>query len=87
MAMKFHENSSGRLGPKTRSISEVWDSFLVSYHERVHLSDESIMELEAGLEVEQLLEIPPILSFSQGHLTNFLAKHGDNNLRTFLELM
>ena len=87
MAMKFHENSSGRLGPKTRSISVVWDYFLVKHHERVRLSHESITELEAGLEVEQLLEIPPLLSFSHGHLTNFLAKHDDKNLRTFLELM
>ena len=81
--MKLHER---RTVQATKKVLEVWMTRFVSYHQRVELTDETIKELEAGLEVGQLMKLSPIFAFSQAQLTDFIAMHSDKTLRPFAQI-
>ena len=84
MAMKLHEK---RVGQPTRNMAEVWEMKLVSHHQRVDLSSGFIKELEAGLEVGQLLQLSAPYTFHGKNLIDFLATHEDRTLRPLAQIM
>ena len=83
MAMKLHEK---RVRQPTRKTVEVWETKLVAHRQRVDLSSGFIKELEAGLELGQLLQLSFPYTFHALHLTDFLATHGDRKLRPLAQI-
>ena len=83
MAMKLHDK---RVGQPTRKTIEVWETKLVSHHQRVDLSSGFIKELEAGLEIGQLLQLSAPYTFHGNNLTDFLATHKDRMLRPLAQI-
>ena len=84
MAMKLHEKRGAQ---PTRKTTEVWMTKLVKHHHRVILSSGFIKELEAGLEVGQLLQLSTAFTFQEQNLIDFMAVSGDRLLRPLAQIM
>ena len=84
MAMKLNEK---RVGHPTRKMTEVWVTKLVRYHQKVDLSSGFIKELEAGLEVGQLLQLSTPFAFGSQNLIDFMAVREDRMLRPLAQIM
>ena len=70
----------------TRSMGRVWTDKLVSFHERIFLDKDTTEELQRGLDVCQLLELPSELTCSYTHLSKLLATPNDRVPRPFCHL-
>ena len=84
MAMKLHEKWTGQSSRKM--AEELWQIKLVRHHQKVDLSSSFIKELEAGLEVGQLLQLSATFTFNGKNLIDFLATHGDRMLRPLAQI-
>ena len=84
MVMKLHHEICGALISK--DMDSIWNDKFISLHERVILEQDAIDELQKGLKLCQLLQLPSTLICSHNHLVDLLAKENDATLRPFSHL-
>ena len=73
MAMKLREARRVQL---TRNVTQKWRDHLVKFRHRLVFDSEVITELEDGLELGRLLELPFDLSCNHQHLADLFAAEG-----------
>jgi len=80
IAMKFLEAQSDPI----TSCTKLWRDLLTNFGTHLSFDDATISELERGLTLGQLLELPPHLSFNYQHLSELSVV--DKKLRKFIHL-